>query len=235
MNFTVFGLLFIAPQYLQLVMGNSTLGVGVRLLPLIGGLIVGSRAGNAVAVRIGAKSAVAWGFGIIAAGLAIGATTGADSGYGLVATWFAILGVGMGLVMPTAMDIALGALTPENSGVGSSALNAVRQIGGAFGVALLGSVLGSSYRGAIDTGGLGGAAADQARRGIGSAAQIAERTGNLPLLQSARHAFAHGLDVVALTCTGVAVLGIVAAIAFLPHQAEMTESRQESDDELVAL
>ncbi|HVX42405.1 MAG TPA: MFS transporter [Mycobacteriales bacterium] len=235
MNFTVFGLLFIAPQYLQLVMNNSTLGVGVRLLPLIGGLIVGARAGNLLVLRIGAKSAVASGFAIIGGGLALGATTGATSGYGLVATWFAILGVGMGLVMPTTMDIALGALTPENSGVGSSALNAVRQVGGAFGVALLGSLLNSSYRAGLDTGGLPAAAAHQARRGIGAAAQIAERTGNRPLLDSARHAFAHGLDVIALTCTGVALAGIVAAIVFLPHQSETHESRPESEDELIAL
>ncbi len=79
MNFALFGLLFAIPQYFQAVKGADALGTGLRLLPLIGGLVVGARVGGRLVPRAGAKVVVALGFALLVFGLLSGATTGDDS------------------------------------------------------------------------------------------------------------------------------------------------------------
>jgi DHA2 family multidrug resistance protein-like MFS transporter len=149
-TFCMFGLLFVMPQFFVAVLGADALGTGLRLLPIIGGLLVGARVADRLRPRAGAPRTVAIGFGLVAAGLLAGATTTIDSGYGFAAAWMATLGAGLGFALPAAMDAALGALAPERSGVGSAVLMAMRQVGGAIGVAVLGTVLSASYRGAGD-------------------------------------------------------------------------------------
>jgi predicted MFS family arabinose efflux permease len=120
MNFALFGPLFAMPQYFQAVKGTDALGTGLRLLPLIGGLVIGARVGGSLVPRAGAKVVVAIGFVLLAAGLVAGANTASGSGYALAATWLTIDGLGVGFAMPTALDAAIGALSAARSGgVGS--------------------------------------------------------------------------------------------------------------------
>lgn len=149
-SFALFGLLFVAPQYFAIVEGADALGTGLRLLPLIGGLIVGSRAAEALLPRLGTKASLALGFLLMAGGLAAGATTGLDSGYGFAAAWIAVVGAGLGFALPTAMHTALGELSHERAGSGSALIQASRQVGGTLGVALLGTILAASYGGPGD-------------------------------------------------------------------------------------
>src|SRR6266545_3997881 len=79
-SFAMFGLLFTVPQYFQAVVGTDALGAGLRLLPMIGGLIVGAALGDRLTRLAGAKVTVALGFALMAGGLFAGATTGVDSG-----------------------------------------------------------------------------------------------------------------------------------------------------------
>src|SRR6266571_1855632 len=143
-SFALFGVLFAVPQYFQAVGGTTAMGSGLRLLPIIGGLLVGSQVAERLARRAGAKITVAIGFVLLAAGLATGAASGVHSGYGFAATWVSIIGLGIGFTLPTAMDAALSALSPERSGVGSGVIQALRQVGGTIGVAVLGTVLSSA-------------------------------------------------------------------------------------------
>jgi fucose permease len=83
------------------------MGSGIRLLPLIGGLVVGAVPADRVAQRLGSKVTVALGFAILAAGMFLGATTQVDSGAGFVAIWMAVAGLGMGLALATATSGAL--------------------------------------------------------------------------------------------------------------------------------
>src|SRR4051794_39352753 len=136
-TFCMFGVLFAIPQYFSLVLGADAFGTGLRVLPVIGGLLVGAR----LADRIVPRRAVVLGFTLVAAGLFAGATTTLDTGYGFAAGWLGVLGAGLGFALPPAMDSALGTLAPERSGVGSAVLLAMRQVGGAVGVAVLGAVL----------------------------------------------------------------------------------------------
>lgn len=147
---------------------------------MIGGLLVGSRLGDLVARRAGAKVTVATGLALMAGGLFAGATTGAASGYGLAAGWMGVVGAGVGFGLPAAMDAALGALSVERSGVGSGLIQAGRQVGSAIGVAVLGTVVNSSYRGGLDLVGLPAQAAATVRESVSAGVAVARRLAPRP-------------------------------------------------------
>jgi MFS transporter, DHA2 family, multidrug resistance protein len=216
-SFAMYGLLFAVPQFSEAVEGKDTLGAGLRLLPLLGGILVGGGAATRITPRIGTKATAALGFAAMAAAMVLGAATTAGSGDGFVESWVALVGAGLGFALPTAMDAALGALSDERAGVGSSLIQAVRQVGGTFGVAILGSIISSAYRARLDVGTLPPPAAEAARAGVSSAIVIARRTGSSALLDSARAAFVHGMDLTLWVCGSIALTGVVLALAFLPR------------------
>jgi len=230
-TFAMFGLLFAMPQYFQGVMGQDPLGSGIRLLPLVGGLVVGgalatrlqgSRAGGDApspsSPRLGSNVVVAIGFACMAVGLFLGATTTASSGTGWAALWFVVCGFGLGFTLPASMNAALGALSPERAGVGSGLIMACRQVGGTFGVALLGNVLNSVYRSHVDVAGLPGAAARLVREGVATGLAAAQHLGNAALGRSVQSAFVAALDVMLWVCGGIAVVATVLALVLLPRR-----------------
>jgi DHA2 family multidrug resistance protein-like MFS transporter len=237
-NFMMFGVLFAVPQYFQAVLGTDAMGGGVRLLPLIGGLLGGAVVADRLASRVGAKAASCLGFVLLAGGLFAGATTGAGSGYRLVAAWSAVCGVGLGFVMPTAMDAALSTLPKDSSSVGSAVIQAVRMVGGSFGAAVLGSVLNSGYRGRLDLAGLPSGAARAVRDSVFGGLEVARRMRSAPLAGSVRAAFVHGMDVALVVCGGLGALGVVVALLFLPRRAAAVglsgSEPQESEHEPAA-
>lgn len=222
-TFAMFGMLFAGPQYFQNVLGYDALGAGLRQLPMIVGLLIGTRLAGLVVARSGAKLTVAIGFAVMAAGLLLGSTTSIDSGYGLAATWMAIIGFGMGFTLPTAMGAAIGAIPTDRSGMGSGLMMSLRMVGGAVGVALLGSLVNSGYRGELDVSGLPPATADAVRDGAATGVQVAQQLGSPELLDSVRAAFVHGLDVMLVSASGIALLGLVLGVIFLPNRPNRPE------------
>jgi MFS transporter, DHA2 family, multidrug resistance protein len=190
--FALFGVLFTAPQYFQAILGTDAMGSGLRLLPLIGGLAVGASVADRVATRAGAKLTVAAGFVLLAAGLAVGATTSMTSGTGFLSLWTPLVGLGMGLALATASAAALGALPAERAGVGSAVIQAVNKVGAPFAAAILGSVLNATYRGRLDLAGVPAQVADAARDSVFAGVAVAHRLGSAPLLDSVQAAFVHG-------------------------------------------
>jgi DHA2 family multidrug resistance protein-like MFS transporter len=223
--FAMVGVLFTAPQYFQAILGTDAMGSGLRLLPLIGGVVVGAGGADRIASRVGAKLAVAGGFTVLAAALAIGAATHVTSGYPFVAAWMAAVGIGMGAALATAASAALGELSAERAGVGSAVMQTVQKIGAPFGAAILGSVLNAGYRGHLDLAGLPGPAADAARDSVFAAIVLARKLHSSSLLDSARTSFVHGMDVMLVVCGGIAVAGIVLALLFLPRRKAAPEGR----------
>jgi EmrB/QacA subfamily drug resistance transporter len=124
------GVLFTTPQYFQGVLGTTAMGSGLRLLPLVGGVLIGAAPAAQVARFVGAKIAVAAGFALLAVGLTIGATTSLASSGFFVAVWMAVVGAGMGLALATSTSAALVELSPERSGTGSGVLEAIDEVGG---------------------------------------------------------------------------------------------------------
>ncbi len=232
-SFAMFGILFAMPQYFQEVRGLDSFATGLRMLPLIGGMVIGMIGGTRLQTApkgpdgrpagdplVGPKALVTAGFVVMGGGLAVGATTSAASGSVFTATWYAVAGLGLGLAMPAAMNAALGALSVERSGSGSALITAMRQVGATIGVAVLGTILLSAYRSHLDLGGLPAVAAATVRTSVAAGVSAAAALHSAALLASVRAAFAHGLDVMLAVCAAIAGLSALLALAFLPRRAQ---------------
>ena len=216
---SMIGVLFTMPQYFQGILGTNAMGSGLRLLPLIGGLIVGAVPADRVAHLVGAKITVALGFVFLAAGMLLGAITGVASVEGFIAAWMALVGVGMGLTMATAASVALSELSQERSGVGSAVMQALQKVGAPFGAAILGSVLSSAYQGQLNLAGLPPAIANAVKTSLFGGLAVAQHLGSAGLLASVRTAFVHGMDVSLVVAAGIAAVGFLLALVFLPARA----------------
>ncbi|TCN40101.1 EmrB/QacA subfamily drug resistance transporter [Kribbella orskensis] len=221
-SFALMGLLFVLPQLFQAVQGADALQTGLRLLPIIGGLLVGAKVAERLVVAVGARVTVAVGFVLMFGGLVAGAFTGVGDSYGYAAIWVSVVGLSIGFTLPPVMEMATGALSAERSGAGSGLIQALRQVGGTIGVALLGTVLNSAYRDKLDVAGLPPAVADAARDSASGAVAIAAKTGSSSLAQSAREAFVHGMNATLWTCCAVSVLGLLLAVAYLPRRSAVS-------------
>ena len=233
-SFAMFGLLFAAPQYFQAVLGTDPLGSGLRLLPVIGGLFVGSQVAERIAHRAGAKVPVATGFVLLAAGLILAALTSVSSGYWFAAIWISVTGLGLGFALPTAMDAAMGALSTERSGAGSALIMTLRQVGGTIGVAILGTILASSYRSGLVVSGLPASAAGAARGSVSAGVAVATKLDSPSLLRSVQTAFVQGMDAMLWVCAGVALLGIVLTLALLPRWTATIAEKVPGEKETAA-
>ena len=233
-SFALFGIFFVIPQYFLDVRGLNSLGSGVRMLALIGGMLVGLGGGQRLqTVRTGpdgttsrplvsAKIVGAVGFAIMAVAMVLGAGTTPTSATGFMLTWFGLTGFGLGLAMPTMLNAALGALTPERSGSGSALMSAMRQVGATIGVAVLGTVIATVYQGRLHLGGLPAGAADVARSSVAAGIAVAHQLPaplSATLLGSVRHAYTSGLDVMLWICAGIAIAAAILAALFIPAKA----------------
>src|SRR5215467_14195820 len=237
-SFALFGLVFAMPQYFLDVRGLDSLAAGVRMLPMIGGLAVGLLVGQRLQTQrrqrgadsdgaivadpvppVSPKVLVSVGFAIMAAALAVGASTTIASSTAFAATWFAVTGAGLGVAMPTALNAAIGALSPERSGSGSALITAMRQVGGTIGVAVLGTVLATVYRSHLHLAGLPAAVQGAIKNSVAGGVVTARAAGSSPLLDAVRLAYVHGLDVMLWVCSGIAIASALLALAFLPGRA----------------
>ncbi len=240
-TFALFGVFFVMPQYFQDVRGLNSLDSGVRMLPLIGGLIVGlglgqrlqsdrkpGRDGQARPPILSAKVLGAAGFGIMAVATAIGTGTTQASSTAFMATWFALTGLGLGLAMPTMLNAALSALSPERSGSGSALLSAMRQVGATIGVAVLGTVIATVYQGHLHLAGLPASVAATARSSVTYGVKIAMSAPAADvagLLHNVRGAYTSGLDVMLWICAGIAIAATILAALFIPRNEAGTAAR----------
>lgn len=223
-SFALFGALFILPLFLQAVLGHDALGVGLRLLPLIGGMFVGAPLGARIAQLTVTRLPVALGLFVGAVGMAVGAATGSGSGYGFVATWLVITGAGIGLALTPAMDAVMGELPRDETGSGMAITMTLRQVGGALGVALLGSLTSGVYRDRL------GDAPTVAKDSVTAAMAVAARTGDQALALAARAAFLDAMSAVLLVCAGLVLAGAVLAAVFLPGTQPATSTRESVDE-----
>jgi EmrB/QacA subfamily drug resistance transporter len=222
--FSLFGVLFFTTQFLQSVHGFSALEAGVWSLPVAAGIAIGGPLSARISSRIGAKLTVSGGLFVLAAGLVLYSTADAGSGFALIGTAEAIMGAGIGLAMTPATDSIMGTLPPERASVGSAMNDTVRQVGGALGVAILGSVLSSHYRDGMDGAahGLPSGAGHAARDSIAGAGAVAERIGGAAgqaLHHTASLAFVDGMQIAMLVAAAVTVVGGFVALVLLPARA----------------
>ncbi|MEV6771456.1 DHA2 family efflux MFS transporter permease subunit [Nocardia sp. NPDC051030] len=214
-NFAMFGLFFTMPQYFQAVLGTDALGSGLRLLPLILGLALGSRVVDKLLPKVGLRLVLTSGFTLLAVGLGLGALLTVDSGYLMAAIALTLLGFGMGLLMPAAMGLAMGDLTPERTGSGSALMQALRQAAGTIGVAVLGTILSTQYRSS-----LGELNRDPISDGVNAGVGVARKLGDPTLLTHVQTAFMDGMSVMLWVCAAICVAATVLA-AVLTRQSRV--------------
>jgi len=213
-SFVMFGMFFALPQYFQDVRGASPLGSGLRLLPMVAGMLVGMIAGTRLkAPRI----AITVGYLLMSAAMGLGALTTLTSSTGYTVAWVALAGLGLGLVMPGAMGAALGDLSAERSGAGSALLTAMRQVGSTIGVAILGTVISNRYASGVASAaaGLPAQAAAAVRSSVGAGVAAAEKAGSPELLAVVRSSFVHGMSLMLWICGGIALGCALLAVTVL--------------------
>ncbi|MGW7378250.1 MFS transporter [Streptomyces sp. NPDC054794] len=142
----MFGVFLFLTYYLQLNLGFSPTRTGVAFLPLVGALMVTAQVGTtALLPRIGPKTVIPLGFAVATAGMAWLTGIGVASSYtSAVLPQLVVIGVGLGLVMPPAMQLATGGVAAEDAGVASATVNAMQQVGGSIGTALLNTLAASA-------------------------------------------------------------------------------------------
>jgi EmrB/QacA subfamily drug resistance transporter len=217
--FAMFGTVFLLTQYLQFVLQFTPLEAGVRILP-IATMVIAAPPSARFVEKIGSKIVVTSGLVIVSIAMGWLALITIDSGYPHVAGALAILGVGMGLAMAPSTESIMGSLPLAKAGVGSAMNDTTRQVGGALGVAILGSLLASSYGNAMEpiVSKLPAEAAAVAGDSIGGAFAVAGRVGEAgaPLIAAASEAFVGGMSTAVWVAAGVALAGAVVTGLFLP-------------------
>ncbi len=218
------GVLFTLPQYFQGVSGMDPMTTGYQLLPLVGGLIVGSVPAPYLTRLITAKLSASFGFLLLAIGALFGAATQIHSASIYIAGWTALIGVGLGITLTTTVSAALSELSEERSGVGAAVMQSLQKIGGPFGAAILGSALNNGYLNHLQLNGLPKAIADLVRQSLFGGIEAAAITHSPSLLIMAQNAFVQGMDF-ALDITGaIALAGVLLALIFLPAQKTFVKS-----------
>ena len=225
--FALMGGLFFLSFYLQSVRGYTPLRAGLWMLPFAFAQVIFSPLSSNLVRRFGARAVSVTGLTMIAVAFGLYQFVTVNSSmlvYGGIA---AIQGIAMALVMPPATTTVMTALPRERAGVGSSVNNTVRQVGGALGVAVLGSVLTSAYRGRIqplltavgvpanvahDAGG-----SIEATQGFVAKSPVAQPQA-LRLLSSADDAFVHALHVTTVAAGGISILAAALVLAWLPRR-----------------
>ena len=227
-GFGLFGVMFILTPYLQIVQGNDAQATGIKLLPMIGAVVVGAGLGNRLAARLGARIGIPAGLVITTVGVVILSRAAADTGYGPVAVALAIAGLGMGTAIPTALDTVLSTLPPSQTGVGSALTRTLQQVAASFGVAVLGSILSTSYQHSLapHLTGLPAAIRDAAQGSVAGATAVAA---HLPpalagaLAHAAHVAYADGMDQVMLVSAGVLLAAAIVIAIFMPQPASAAD------------
>jgi EmrB/QacA subfamily drug resistance transporter len=239
--FAMTGLLFFLTQYLQSVLGYTPLRAGLALIPVAVTMMISSPSSARLDARFGSKATVATGMTIAAGGVALLMVARVNSPYALVAAILAILGLGLGCVMTPATNSIMGSLPLGKAGVGSAVNDTTRQIGGALGVAVLGSITNAVYRSNVQSTAavqaLPAAARSVVRAGIGNVVLVAHAlppAARAAVVAGADHAFVHAINLTAVISTILMLAAAGCALAWLPARPA-EEIRPEELAELVAV
>lgn len=217
------GLLFVMPQYFQAVRGLDALGSGLRLLPLVGGLVLGAAPASRLARAVGAKLTVSLGFTLIVAGSLLGTATSTGSSSLFVGVWMTVLCAGTGLTLATATAVALSQLSTDHSGIGSAVVQAFQKTSAPLGTAIVGSMVAAAYRGHLDVPTLSSRDVETARHSVYEGMALAERLGSASVAARVQDAFTYGIRISMLVSVGIALVGMLLALRFLPHRAEQPQ------------
>ncbi|MDQ6910330.1 MAG: DHA2 family efflux MFS transporter permease subunit [Actinomycetota bacterium] len=224
--FALFGFIFLITQYFQLIRGYDTLSAGVHTLPFAIATGAVAPLAPALAARLGTKIVVPGGLVLMSAGFFVAATVDANTAFfGPVLASMILIAVGLGFVAAPSTAAILAVLPKEKAGVGSAVNDVTRELGGAFGVAVVGAVFSSLYGPhlleRIRALQLPREALDRVTASMGEAMKFAgaapPRIGGA-IVQGARASFVEGFSRGSIVCGVVVLVGAAFAFAVLPRR-----------------
>jgi DHA2 family multidrug resistance protein-like MFS transporter len=230
--FGAFGAFIFMAQYLQLVLGLSPLKAGLWTMPWPLAFVVGSMLTPVVARRVRPAHLMAGGLVLAALGFAVLTQVDTTSGLMVLLAGSVIMSLGLAPVFTLANDMILGTAPPERAGAASAISETGAELGGALGIAILGSIGIAMYRSRLASAipaGIPPEAAEVARDTLGGALAVAER---LPaqlggaLVEAARRAFVEGFQVTVIT-GAVVLLGLAILTAFMLRHVRAASERED--------
>lgn len=223
--FALFGMYFVLTQYLQSVCGYSPLAAGLYALPAGLAQLAIANAAKPLVARHGFRPVLVAGLAASTTGLVLLADAGGASPIWIVEVGLGLLGAGIGLTMPPAAGAVMSALPSDKAGVGSAVNDLARELGGAFGIGVLGSVTLSRYRAGLAPGAAAGVTA-----GTPSAAN---QPTHIAALLAARDAYSSGFDIAMLVgALLVAAAGVAVHLALCgERKIRVPQSRPVPDSE----
>jgi len=223
--FALFGSLFVLTQYLQLVHGYSPLSAGLRALPFALAMGAVSPLSPILAKRLGTRVIIPAGMALMGLGLLDLSTAGVDTAYPALALAVAIMGAGMGLVMAPASTTIMTTVPARQAGAGSAINDTIREVGGALGIAIIGSLSAAVYRSklapVLATAHAPGPVAHLATSSVAAADSIGRHVGGLQgseLVGAAHSAFVNAMAMGMRVAAGVALVSAIGAVFALPRR-----------------
>ncbi len=231
---SLYGTLFLLTQYLQSVLGYSTVEAGAVLLPQAVTLMIFAPLSSVWVQRLGNKIVVTAGLLLVTASLLLFNAYQADSSVAVVILVTVLMGLGMANVMAPCTDSIMGSLPRNKAGVGSAMNDTTRQMGGAIGVAVFGSIMASHFTTTFAhkvQSALSASLFGQVKDNVGEAIGVATAPGspagthaNL-IAGAARDSFVSGLHLIGFVAAGITFVAALCVALYLPHRA-----REEADE-----
>ncbi|MDR6978276.1 EmrB/QacA subfamily drug resistance transporter [Streptomyces sp. 3330] len=237
--FGMFAVLYYSTQFLQFVLGYGALDTGLRLLPLGGAVFLGSALTGLFTPKLGVKVMVVTGMAIGTAGMFLLTQIDKGSTYGDFLVPLMMLGLALGLAISPATDTIMGSFPESELGVGGGVNDTALELGGALGIAVLGSLLGTAYRDELtDLVGnrLPAEAMETAKDSVGAGLAVAQRVAQDPsagpqqaqaAVDAVHQAFAHGVAQTSLIGGIIMAAGTLIVLAVMPGRRGFAKQSAE--------
>jgi EmrB/QacA subfamily drug resistance transporter len=217
--FCLFGTIFLVTQHLQVLLGYGTLAAGIRTVPFAVTLLVVANLTPRIVARVGPRLPIVAGSVVVAVSQLPRIASTPDTGYDLIFAGQVLFAAGMGLLIAPATASIMSAVPPGRAGVGSAMNDTARQVGGALGVAVMGSLAAAGYRAELDERMAATAVPGRVVAGARQSLDAALALGDGAVAEAGQAAFITGLRWASLVAVVVALVGAAAAWRLLPAGA----------------
>jgi MFS family permease len=228
--FVMFSFMFMQMLHFQLVRGLSPLEAAIRFFPLPLGLMPAAANSDRLVGKLGRKKVVTLGLSLVAAGLLLFTLVTTETAYVQIALTFVLLGLGMGLTMAPSTTAIMEAIPESKAGVGSATNDASREVGGALGIAIGGSVLNQIYQKSLVIPESFSHIKDVLSSSFPAAMRVGAETGGpegAALIASAQEAFVSGMVGSCYVAAAVAAIAAIIVWTKMPDEAATNSTSEE--------
>ena len=227
--FCMFGMFFLVTLYLQFAIGFSALGAAVRTVPIAIMMLLVSPRSALLAERFGLRNVVTGGMVLMSSGFVVMAALARGYHYGILLSALVLLGTGMSVVMANSTTSIMAGLPLSKAGVGSAVNDTSREVGGAVGIAVLGSIVSTVYRralgGSLDS--LPTEARGAADDSIGGALRVAQQLGDeagAMIATASRSAFVDAFGITMLATAATVIVGAAVTFRAMPDRVVISST-----------